>query len=102
MLDSYSRRHEAQKIYLRQQAVQRWIGYRDRVLNGERPHAGHSEQLAACDAQLRNVSIVFLGVVIGEKLTWRRNSRRSQMMPFILICALPIIRCGAGRPKILV
>jgi len=54
MLDSYSRRHEAQKIYLRQQAAQRWIGYRDQVLNGERPHAGHNEQLAACDAQLRN------------------------------------------------
>ncbi|KAH6722227.1 hypothetical protein DL95DRAFT_379399 [Leptodontidium sp. 2 PMI_412] len=53
MLDAYSRRHEAQKIYLRQGAAQRWIGWRDQVLQGERPHTGHTEQLAACDAQLR-------------------------------------------------
>ena len=56
MLDAYSRRHEAQKIYLRQGAAQRWIGWRDQVLQGERPHTGHTEQLAACDAQLRVVS----------------------------------------------
>ena len=56
MLDAYSRRHEAQKIYLRQAAAQRWVGWRDQVLNGERPHSGHTEQLAACDAQLRVVS----------------------------------------------
>ncbi|KAM3075112.1 hypothetical protein ACMFMG_007431 [Clarireedia jacksonii] len=52
-LDAFSRRHEAQKIYLRQAAAQRWIGYRDQVLQGERPHAGHTEQLTACDVQLR-------------------------------------------------
>lgn len=56
MLDAYSRRHEAQKIYLRQGAAQRWIGWRDQVLQGERPHSGHTEQLSACDAQLRVVS----------------------------------------------
>jgi hypothetical protein len=61
LLDAYSRRHEAQKIYLRQEAAQRWIGWRDSVLQGQRPHAGHTDQLAACDAQLRVVgtSILF-------------------------------------------
>jgi len=53
LLDAYARRHESQKIYLRQAAAQRWIGYRDQILQGQRPHAGHSGQLAACDAQLR-------------------------------------------------
>jgi hypothetical protein len=56
LLDAYSRRHEAQKIYLRQEAAQRWVGWRDSVLQGQRPHAGHTEQLNACDAQLRVVS----------------------------------------------
>ncbi|RAL65867.1 hypothetical protein DID88_005530 [Monilinia fructigena] len=41
------------KIYLRQGAAQRWISYRDQVLQGERPHTGHTDQLNACDAQLR-------------------------------------------------
>jgi hypothetical protein len=58
MLDAYSRRHEAQKIYLRQGAVQRWVGWREQVLQGQRPHTGHTERLAACDAQLRVVSQV--------------------------------------------
>ena len=55
LLDAYSRRHEAQKVYLRQAAVQRWIGWRDQVLQGERPHTGHTQHLAACDQQLRIV-----------------------------------------------
>lgn len=57
MLDAYSRRHEGQKIYLRQLAAQRWIGWRSQILQGQRPHSGHREQLAACDAQLRVVSL---------------------------------------------
>ncbi len=56
MLDAFARRHEGQKIYLRQQAAQRWISWRDQVLQGQRPHSGHTSQLAACDAQLRVVS----------------------------------------------
>jgi len=56
MLDAYARRHEGQKIYLRQAAAQRWIGWRDEVLQGQRPHTGHTSQLDACDAQLRVVS----------------------------------------------
>ncbi|QSZ36704.1 hypothetical protein DSL72_006587 [Monilinia vaccinii-corymbosi] len=53
LLDAFSRRHEAQKIYLRQGAAQRWISYRDQVLQGERPHTGHTDRLNACDVQLR-------------------------------------------------
>lgn len=55
MLDAYSRRHEGQKIYLRQAAAQRWIGWREQVLQGQRPQTGHTQQLAACDSQLRAV-----------------------------------------------
>lgn len=53
MLDAYSRRHEGQKIYLRQLAAQQWVGWRDQVLAGGRPHTGNQAQLDACDAQLR-------------------------------------------------
>lgn len=60
LLDAYSRRHEAQKIYLRQLAAQRWISWRDQVLQGQRPHAGHTEHLAAVDQQLRVVSEPYL------------------------------------------
>lgn len=69
LLDAFSRRHEAQKIYLRQGAAQRWISYRDHVLQGERPHSGHTDQLNACDAQLRAVSILldfFLLILYSE------------------------------------
>lgn len=57
MLDAYSRRHEAQKIYLRQEAAQRWIGWRESVLQGQRPQSRHTAQLNACDAQLRVVGL---------------------------------------------
>jgi len=60
LLDAYSRRHEAQKIYLRQTAVQSWIGWRESTLNGERPHTGHREGLERCDAALRAVSLLTL------------------------------------------
>ncbi|KAI1845133.1 hypothetical protein JX265_002782 [Neoarthrinium moseri] len=54
LLDAYARRHEAQKIYLRQAAAQRWIEYREQVLQGHRPSSSHRRQLRACDDQLRN------------------------------------------------
>ncbi|RYP40644.1 hypothetical protein DL767_001502 [Monosporascus sp. MG133] len=53
LLDAYARRHEAQKIYLRQAAAQSWIGSREQVLQGQRPSPSHRRQLRACDAQLR-------------------------------------------------
>ena len=56
MLDAYSRRHEAQKIYERQGAAQNWMSWRDNVLQGQRPQPRHASQLAACDRQLRAVS----------------------------------------------
>ncbi|KAI1438488.1 hypothetical protein GGR50DRAFT_691350 [Xylaria sp. CBS 124048] len=53
LLDAIARRHEAQKIYLRQAAAQRWIEYRDQVLQGQRPTSANRRQLKACDDQLR-------------------------------------------------
>ena len=76
MLDAYSRRHEAQKIYLRQGAVQRWIGWRDQVLQGQRPHAGHTEQLAACDAQLRVVRSPWTVIESENELIFERAGTR--------------------------
>ncbi len=55
-LDAYARRHEGQKIYLRQAAAQRWIEWRDQILLGGRPHSGNQAQLRAVDQQLRTVS----------------------------------------------
>jgi len=52
-LDAYARRHEGQKIYLRQAAAQRWIDWRDQVLQGARPTSKTRSQLQACDYQLR-------------------------------------------------
>lgn len=56
LLDAYSRRHEGQKIYLRQGAAQRWIEWRDQVLQGARPTGRNRSQLQACDYQLRTVN----------------------------------------------
>ncbi|KAK4121263.1 hypothetical protein N657DRAFT_635850 [Parathielavia appendiculata] len=52
-LDAYARRHEGQKIYLRQTAAQRWIEWRDQILMGGRPHSGNQAHLRALDQQLR-------------------------------------------------
>ncbi|KAL2278919.1 hypothetical protein FJTKL_14082 [Diaporthe vaccinii] len=52
LLDAFARRHEAQKIYLRQAAAQRWIEYRELVLKA---HSGNQSQLRRCDQQLRAV-----------------------------------------------
>lgn len=53
LLDAYARRHEAQKIYLRQAAAQRWIEYRDQILHGHRPSSAHRRYLRTVDEQLR-------------------------------------------------
>lgn len=52
-LDAFSRRHQAQKIFFRQGAAQRWIGWRESVLSGQQPQAIHTSQLQACDVALR-------------------------------------------------
>ncbi|OAA64630.1 hypothetical protein SPI_03277 [Niveomyces insectorum RCEF 264] len=51
-LDAMARRHQGQKIYLRQAAAQQWVERRDAILQGQRPGAEHQEQLKACDQQL--------------------------------------------------
>ncbi|KAK4113454.1 hypothetical protein N656DRAFT_617885 [Canariomyces notabilis] len=52
-LDAYARRHEGQKIYLRQAAAQRWIEWREQILMGGRPNSDNEAQLRSCDQQLR-------------------------------------------------
>jgi len=102
MLDAFARRHEGQKIYLRQQAAQRWISWRDQVLQGQRPHSGHTSQLAACDAQLRVVSVLsllFMFLICGILIPYNRNLQPSQMILSTLICDLLTIKWGAGHMR---
>ncbi|KAI1167636.1 hypothetical protein F5B18DRAFT_396131 [Nemania serpens] len=54
LLDAIARRHEARKIFHRQAAAQRWIEYREQVLQGNRPSSANRRQLRACDEQLRS------------------------------------------------
>lgn len=58
LLDAYARRHEGQKIYLRQAAANRWIERREQILGGHRPNSGNRSALRANDQQLRAVSAV--------------------------------------------
>lgn len=53
LLDSFSRRHEAQKISLRQSAAMRWVAWREGLLMGGRPEPRHGPSLASCDEALR-------------------------------------------------
>ncbi|CAI4215414.1 unnamed protein product [Parascedosporium putredinis] len=53
LLDAFARRHEGQKIYLRQEAAQRWVERRALILNGGRPRSENRSALKACDQQLR-------------------------------------------------
>ena len=56
LLDAYARRHEGQKIYLRQAAANRWVERRAQILNGDRPNSSNRSALRANDQQLRAVS----------------------------------------------
>ncbi|KAH7026215.1 uncharacterized protein B0I36DRAFT_365812 [Microdochium trichocladiopsis] len=53
LLDAFARRHVGQKIYLRQAAAQRWIQYREQVLQTEQSSSARRRGLKACDDQLR-------------------------------------------------
>ncbi|KAJ2971248.1 hypothetical protein NQ176_g7785 [Zarea fungicola] len=54
LLDAYARRHEAQKIYMRQIAAQRCILARKQVLDATgSPNASNEQQLYACDVQMQ-------------------------------------------------
>ncbi|KAF4443127.1 hypothetical protein F53441_11560 [Fusarium austroafricanum] len=67
LLDAYARRHEGQKIYLRQAAAQRWVEYRKQVLQGGVPNSSNQSQLRACDRQLRaELSAVVDEVIYSE------------------------------------
>ncbi|KAF3760640.1 hypothetical protein M406DRAFT_334267 [Cryphonectria parasitica EP155] len=54
LLDAYARRHEAQKIYLRQAAAQRWIECREQILMGGRPNSKNQAMLRQADHRLRS------------------------------------------------
>ncbi|KAI1812922.1 hypothetical protein GGS20DRAFT_511700 [Poronia punctata] len=68
LLDAFARRHQAQKIYLRQAAAQRWIGYRDQVLQGGRPNSSNRRQLRTVDDQLRTELAQIKDEVIYQEL----------------------------------
>ncbi|RCI12150.1 hypothetical protein L249_0960 [Ophiocordyceps polyrhachis-furcata BCC 54312] len=51
-LDAFSRRHQGQKIYLRQCAAMQWLENRDLLLQGRRPYPAIQPRLHACDLQL--------------------------------------------------
>ncbi|KAI2640318.1 hypothetical protein GGS21DRAFT_537990 [Xylaria nigripes] len=68
LLDAVARRHEAQKIYLRQAAAQRWVEYREQVLQGQRPSSANRRQLKACDDQLRTELSQITDDVIYQEL----------------------------------
>ncbi|TWU76957.1 hypothetical protein ED733_007216 [Metarhizium rileyi] len=53
LLDAFSRRHQGQKIYMKQSAAKRWLEYRDLILQGQRPRPAIQHHLDACDSQLR-------------------------------------------------
>ncbi|KAI5462631.1 hypothetical protein BGZ63DRAFT_219909 [Mariannaea sp. PMI_226] len=53
LLDAYARRHEGQKIYLRQAAAQRWVECRGSVLAAGRSSSKTESALRQCDRQLR-------------------------------------------------
>jgi hypothetical protein len=67
-LDAYARRHEGQKIYLRQAAAQRWIEWREQILMGGRPNSDNEAQLRSCDQQLRAVSLHLLTLSSGRTI----------------------------------
>lgn len=78
-LDAYARRHEGQKIYLRQAAAQRWIEWRAQILMGGRPHSGNQPQLRACDQQLRAVSHPHLSVILLDLLLTKGFFKRQEL-----------------------
>lgn len=65
-LDALARRHQGQKIYLRQAAAQRWIEWRNAILQGKKPAAEHQAQLRACDEQLWLVGFHFLTSLVAS------------------------------------
>ena len=53
LADAATKRFHAYKLYLQAQAAIRWASYRQKILQGQRPHAGHAQALAQLQANLR-------------------------------------------------
>lgn len=101
-LDAYARRHQAQKIFLRQKAVQRWCEHRENVLRGARPHPENNAQLAGLDLQLRSVSVfnIISKRSMGLELMFYRSFQVSPMNLSTPTCSLEIINRDNGLWKI--
>ncbi|ODA83652.1 hypothetical protein RJ55_02167 [Drechmeria coniospora] len=54
LLDAFSRRHQAQKICMRQSAAERWVQTRELILCGRQPDLTSRSLLQACDHQLQS------------------------------------------------
>ncbi|OAA57714.1 hypothetical protein ISF_06955 [Cordyceps fumosorosea ARSEF 2679] len=75
LLDAYARRHEAQKIYLRQMAAQRCISDRKHILDssGGRPNPSNQLLLHSCDVQLQQElqqitdEFIYLDMLSGDQ-----------------------------------
>ncbi|KAL2206105.1 hypothetical protein CC79DRAFT_1369535 [Sarocladium strictum] len=68
LLDAYARRHEGQKIFLRQGAAQRWVELRNQILQGQRPTSKHNSYLRQCDQQLRSELSFITNEYVYEEL----------------------------------
>ena len=55
IIDASARRFQAKKIYLRAVAAIRWSNARNNILQGQRPHQGHTAYLQQITNTLRNV-----------------------------------------------
>ncbi|WPB04475.1 uncharacterized protein RHO25_009121 [Cercospora beticola] len=53
LADAATKRFHVYKLYLQAQAAIRWASYRQKILQGQRPHAGHAQALAQLQANLR-------------------------------------------------
>ncbi|KAF2207294.1 hypothetical protein CERZMDRAFT_102575 [Cercospora zeae-maydis SCOH1-5] len=51
--DAATKRFHAHKLYLQARAAIRWASNRQKILQGQRPHAGHAQVLAQLQANLR-------------------------------------------------
>ncbi|KAM3511848.1 hypothetical protein MY11210_004466 [Beauveria gryllotalpidicola] len=74
LLDAYARRHEAQKIYLRQMAAQRCTTARKQIIDsGGNPHQSNEAHLHNCDVQLQQEvqqitdEFVYLDMLSGDQ-----------------------------------
>ena len=81
LLDASVRRFQAKKIHLRALAAMRWVNGRYAVLQGQKPHQGHTAALQRLDLALRTVSRIVSGqesellIVCSQELAAVTNER---------------------------